>query len=43
MMHMDDGIEMETIFGDGSGQQQGGFLGALMGAGSGCSSANRCS
>ena len=32
MMYMEDGIEMETIFGDGS-QQQGGFLGALMGAG----------
>ena len=32
MMYMDDGIEMETIFGDGS-QQQGGVLGALMGAG----------
>src|SRR3954470_18021080 len=32
MMYMDDGIEMETIFGDGS-QQQGGLLGALMGAG----------
>src|SRR6266508_6307101 len=32
MMYMDDGIEMETIFGDGS-QQQRGFLGALMGAG----------
>ena len=32
MMYMDDGIEMETIFGDGS-QQQGGILGALMGAG----------
>src|SRR5689334_10774308 len=32
MMYMEDGIEMETIFGDGSGQQ-GGFLGALMGAG----------
>ena len=31
-MYMDDGIEMETIFGDGS-QQQSGFLGALMGAG----------
>jgi uncharacterized protein (TIGR00266 family) len=29
---MDDGIEMETIFGDGS-QQQSGILGALMGAG----------
>lgn len=25
---MDDGIEMETIFGDGSAQQSG-FLGAL--------------
>jgi uncharacterized protein (TIGR00266 family) len=32
MMYMDDGIEMETIFGDGS-QQKSGFLGALMGAG----------
>jgi uncharacterized protein (TIGR00266 family) len=32
MMYMDDGIEMETIFGDGSAQQ-GGFMGALMGAG----------
>lgn len=32
MMYMDDGIEMETIFGDGS-PQQGGFLGALVGAG----------
>jgi uncharacterized protein (TIGR00266 family) len=34
MMFMDDGIQMETIFGDGSQQQaQSGFLGALMGAG----------
>ncbi len=33
MMYMDDGVEMETIFGDGSGQQGSGFLGALMGAG----------
>src|ERR687888_977571 len=32
MMYMDDGIEMETIFGDGS-QQNSGFLGALIGAG----------
>ena len=32
MMYMDDGIEMETIFGDGS-PQQGGFLGTLVGAG----------
>jgi hypothetical protein len=32
MMYMDDGIDMETIFGDGS-QPAGGFLGALMGAG----------
>ena len=32
MMYMDDGIAMETIFGDGS-QQNSGFLGALMGAG----------
>ncbi len=32
MMYMDEGIEMETIFGDGS-QQSSGFLGSLMGAG----------
>ena len=34
MMYMDDGIEMETIFGDGSKQQGGGgLMGALLGAG----------
>jgi uncharacterized protein (TIGR00266 family) len=33
MMFMEDGIEMETIFGDGSRQQKSGFMGALMGAG----------
>ncbi|MEI7733707.1 MAG: TIGR00266 family protein [Verrucomicrobiota bacterium] len=32
MMFMDDGIEMDAIFGDGSAQQSG-LLGALMGAG----------
>jgi uncharacterized protein (TIGR00266 family) len=32
MMYMEDGIEMETIFGDGS-QEKTGFLGTLMGAG----------
>jgi uncharacterized protein (TIGR00266 family) len=32
MMYIEDGIEMETIFGDGS-QQQSGVLGALLGAG----------
>jgi uncharacterized protein (TIGR00266 family) len=32
MMYMEDGVEMETVFGDGS-QQQSGVLGALMGAG----------
>jgi len=32
-MFMDDGIQMETIFGDGSGQQSGGLLGKLMSAG----------
>ena len=32
MMYMDDGIEMETIFGDGSAKP-GGLMGALMGAG----------
>ena len=31
-MMMDDGIQMQTIFGDGSAQQQG-FLGKLMSAG----------
>ena len=30
MMYMEDGIEMETVFGDGS-QQRGGFLDALVG------------
>src|SRR5437773_9549159 len=32
MMYMEDGVEMETIFGDGS-QQREDFIGALMGAG----------
>jgi uncharacterized protein (TIGR00266 family) len=32
MMFMEDGIQMETIFGDGS-QQSSGFIGALLGAG----------
>ena len=32
MMYMDDGIEMETIFGDGS-KPSGGFMDALLGAG----------
>jgi len=32
MMFMEDGIDMETIFGDGSSQRSG-FLGAVMGAG----------
>ena len=32
MMYMDEQIEMETIFGDGS-QQNSGVMGALMGAG----------
>ena len=32
MMYMDDGIQMETIFGDGSASQSG-LMGALMGAG----------
>ncbi len=31
MMYMQDGIQMDTVFGDGS--QQGGFFGKLMGAG----------
>ena len=33
MMMMDDGIEMQTIFGDGSQQQQAGLLGKLFSAG----------
>ncbi len=34
MMYIEDGIEMQTIFGDGSAQQQqGGLVGALLGAG----------
>jgi uncharacterized protein (TIGR00266 family) len=34
MMYIEDGIQMQTIFGDGSAQQQaGGFVGALLGAG----------
>jgi uncharacterized protein (TIGR00266 family) len=32
-MMMDDGIQMQTIFGDGSQQQGGGILGKLLGAG----------
>jgi len=32
MMYMEDGIAMDTVFGDGS-QQQGGFFGKLLGAG----------
>src|SRR5688500_18969415 len=32
MMYMEDGIEMETIVGDGTASNSG-FLGALMGAG----------
>ena len=32
MMYMEEGIEMETIFGDGTAQNSG-FMGALMGAG----------
>jgi len=32
MMYLEDGIQMQTIFGDGSQQNQG-FMGALMGAG----------
>jgi uncharacterized protein (TIGR00266 family) len=32
MMYMQDGIQMDTVFGDGS-QQTGGFMGKLLGAG----------
>ena len=33
MMYMSGGIGMETIFGDGSGTQKAGIMGALLGAG----------
>lgn len=33
LMMMEDGIDMETIFGDGSGDSGGGIMGKLMGAG----------
>lgn len=33
MMYMEDGIEMATVFGDGSGGGGGGLLGKLLGAG----------
>lgn len=33
LMMMDDGIKMETIFGDGSSKSSGGLMGKLMGAG----------
>ena len=33
MMYMTPGIDMETIFGDGSHQQRSGVMGALLGAG----------
>jgi uncharacterized protein (TIGR00266 family) len=32
MMYVEDGVQMDTVFGDGSGQQKG-FMGALLGAG----------
>jgi len=33
LMYMTPGVAMETIFGDGSGQQKTGFMGAILGAG----------
>src|SRR6187200_1736170 len=33
MMFMDAGIEMDTVFGDASASQSGGFMGKLLGAG----------
>jgi uncharacterized protein (TIGR00266 family) len=33
LMYMTAGVEMETVFGDGSGQQATGIMGALLGAG----------
>ena len=44
MMYMTDGIQMETVFGDGSQQSKSsGIMGALMGAASGCSQGKACS
>ena len=42
MMYMQDGIQMDTVFGDGS-QQQGGFFGKLLGAGKRLVTGSRCS
>nr|WP_255665383.1 TIGR00266 family protein [Luteitalea sp. TBR-22] len=33
LMYMTSGVQMDTVFGDGSQQQSGGIMGALMGAG----------
>ncbi|KDR95972.1 TIGR00266 family protein [Peptoclostridium litorale DSM 5388] len=33
MMYMENGIEMQTIFGDASGKEAGGLMGKLLGAG----------
>ena len=33
LMYLEDGIEMDTVFGDGSGGGGGGFFGKLLGAG----------
>ena len=33
MMYMENGIEMQTIFGDASGKEAGGIMGKLLGAG----------
>ncbi len=35
-MMMDDGLQMQTIFGDGSNQQSGSVLNKLFGAGKEC-------
>ena len=43
LMYMTAGIQMETIFGDGSGQGGSGLMGALLGAGSASSPARACS
>ena len=36
LMYMTAGVQMDTIFGDGSQQQQSGIMGALMGQVSDC-------
>ena len=42
MMYMQDGVSMDTVFGDGSAQE-GGWMASCLAPASACSPANRCS